>query len=211
MTKLPAPLIDGYHRFKEGQFARDRARYRELAEKGQSPSILIISCCDSRVGPETIFNMPPGAAFVVRNVANLVPPYEPDGGYHGTSAALEFAIQSLKIREILVLGHGGCGGIKAALDPGGDPLSPGDFIGKWIELLDTPAKSIVRKEWMSPDDRQKELEHMSIRCSIDNLLTFPCVEILADKQRIGLHGAWFDIASGTLWQMDRETGEFAKV
>ncbi len=210
MTVFPAPLLDGYRSFKEGQFARDSDRYRALAEKGQSPSTLIIACCDSRTSPETIFNTPPGSIFVVRNVANLVPPYEPDGSYHSTSAALEFAIQGLKIRQIVVLGHGGCGGIKAALDPAGEPLSPGDFIGKWMELLGPPAEAVASNKWMTMAERQKALERISIRYSIDNLRTFPCVSILWDKGRIGLHGAWFDIADGSLWLMNGETGDFTQ-
>ncbi len=210
MTAFPAPLLDGYRTFKEGQFVQDSDRYRQLAEQGQSPSTLIIACCDSRAGPEIIFNAPPGAVFVVRNVANLVPPYEPDGSYHSTSAALEFAIQSLKIRQIVVLGHGGCGGIKAALDPAGEPLSPGDFIGKWMELLGPPAEAIASNKWMTIAERQKALERISIRYSIDNLRTFPCVSILSEKKRIGLHGAWFDIADGSLWLMNEETGDFTQ-
>jgi carbonic anhydrase len=210
MKPFPRSLIDGYESFKKGRFAEDSKRYRELAEKGQQPTTLIIACCDSRVGPETIFNAPAGDAFVVRNVANLVPPYQPDGHYHATSAALEFAIQVLKIREIVVLGHGGCGGIQAALNPGGEPLSPGDFIGKWMELLGPPAEAIANNKWMTIAERQKALERISIRYSLANLRTFPCVSILSEKGRIGLHGAWFDIADGSLWLMDEKTGDFSQ-
>jgi len=209
MTTFPGNLLDGYHAFKSGRFADERDRYRELAEKGQTPSTLVIACCDSRAAPETIFNAPPGDIFVVRNVANLVPPYEPDGHYHATSAALEFAVQSLKIRQIVILGHGRCGGVKAALNPESEPLSPGDFIGKWMELLRPAAEAVYSNKWMTDAERQKALERISIRYSIDNLKTFPCVSILADKGRIGLHGAWFDIADGELWLMDPDTGDFA--
>lgn len=208
MTGFPSNLLDGYQAFKDGRFSLESNRYRELAEKGQKPSTMVIACCDSRVAPETIFNTPPGDVFVVRNVANLVPPYEPDGQFHSTSAALEFAVQSLKIRQIVVLGHGRCGGIQAALNPGGEPLSPGDFIGKWMELLGPPAESVYSNKWMTDAERQKALERISIRYSIDNLRTFPCVSILADRKRLTLHGAWFDIAEGDLWLMDEETGDF---
>ena len=208
MSAFPSNLLDGYHAFKQGRFPLESDRYRELAEKGQKPSTLVIACCDSRVAPETIFNAAPGDVFVVRNVANLVPPYEPDGQFHSTSAALEFAVQSLKIRQILVLGHGRCGGIHAALNPGGEPLSPGDFIGKWMELLGPPAEAVYSNKWMTDTERQKALERISIRYSIANLRTFPCVSILADKGRLTLHGAWFDIADGELWVMDEETGDF---
>jgi carbonic anhydrase len=211
MKAFPRSLLDGYNAFREGQFSENSVRYRQLAEQGQKPTTLIVACCDSRVGPENIFSSPAGEAFVIRNVANLVPPYEPDGHYHATSAALEFAIQVLKIREIVVLGHGGCGGIKAALNPAGEPLSPGDFIGKWMELLGPPAAAIASNKWMTIAERQKALERISIRYSIDNLRTFPCVSILSEKGRIGLHGAWFDIADGTLWLMDEKTGDFSKV
>lgn len=208
MAGFPSILLDGYRAFKEGRFSQESERYRELAEKGQNPSTLVIACCDSRVAPETVFNAAPGDVFVVRNVANLIPPYEPDGHFHATSAALEFAVQSLKIRQIVVLGHGRCGGIKAALNPGGEPLSPGDFIGKWMELLGPPAEAVYSNKWMTDAERQKALERISIRYSMANLLTFPCISILAEKKRLTLHGAWFDIAEGELWLMDQETGDF---
>ncbi len=174
---------------------------------------MVIACCDSRSAPETVFDTAPGAIFVVRNVANLVPPYEPDGAYHATSAALEFAVQSLTVKHIVVLGHGRCGGIRAALHPAAEPLSPGDFIGKWMKLLTPAADAIaaaVAAGRLSAAERQTALERASIRHSIANLRTFPCVSILEDKGRLGLHGAWFDIADGELWTMDPATGDFSK-
>ena len=210
MAAFPKSLLDGYQAFKNGRFAVERDRYRSLAEKGQTPETLIIACCDSRAAPETIFNALPGEVFVVRNVANMVPPYEPDGHYHSTSAALEFAVQSLKVKNIVVLGHGRCGGIKAALDPLDEPLSPGDFIGKWMQLLEGPAKAVAANELMTSGERQTALERISIRYTIANLRTFPCVDILERKGRLTLHGAWFDIAEGDLWLMDPETGDFSR-
>ena len=124
MTDFPDTLLQGYSRFMTGRYAEERARYRTLAETGQKPTTLIIACCDSRAAPETIFNAGPGELFVIRNVANLVPPYAPDGEHHSTSAALEFAVQSLRVKHIVVMGHGRCGGISAALDPNAEPLSP---------------------------------------------------------------------------------------
>src|SRR5690606_16939265 len=124
--------------------------------------------------------------FVVRNVANLVPPYSPDGELHGTSAALEFAVQALKIRQILVMGHGRCGGIRAALSPGGQPLSPGDFIGKWMGMLAPTAAAVSENNLMTASERQTALERISIRYSIQNLLTFPCVRILHEKGKLSL-------------------------
>ena len=210
MTEFPKNLIDGYRTFKLGHFAREGQRYRELAESGQTPQVMVIACCDSRTAPETVFNARPGEIFVTRNVANLVPPYAPDGAWHATSAALEYAVQSLKVRHIVVMGHGRCGGIRAALNPQGAPLSPGDFIGKWMELLKPVAAAVSSNEHMSAGEHQTALEHIAIRQSIANLRTFPCISALEEKSRLTLHGAWFDISSGDLWIMDADTGDFTR-
>lgn len=210
MDALPKKLLDGYRTFMSGQFPSESARYRELADQGQTPETMVIACCDSRAAPEIIFNTRPGEIFVVRNVANLVPPYEPDGLYHATSAALEFAVQSLKVKHIVVLGHGRCGGIKAALDPAAEPLSPGDFIGKWMGLLAPVAETVGANTFMTGAERQTALERISIRHSLANLRTFPCVSILERKERLSLHGAWFDISSGELWAMNPATGDFER-
>ena len=210
MTEFPHSLLHGYQSFKDDRYAREHARYRSLAEDGQKPEVMIIACCDSRSAPETIFNAAPGEIFVVRNVANLVPPYEPDGAYDSTSAALEFAVRSLKVRHIVVLGHGCCGGISAVLHPAAEPLSPGDFIGKWMKLLGPAAREIEAGGPLTDAERQTALERASIRHSIENLRTFPCVSILEDRERLSLHGAWFDIAHGELWTMNPATGDFSK-
>ncbi len=210
MNAFPPALLEGYREFRKQKFAYESERYRKLAEHGQTPETLMIACCDSRAAPEIIFNTVPGEIFVVRNVANLVPPHTPDGQYHGTSAALEFAIQGLKVKHIVVLGHGRCGGIQAALNPAAVPLSPGDFIGKWMELLAPAAEAITANRWATDAERQTALEHISIRHSIANLRTFPCVSILEGKGRLTLHGAWFDISSGELSVMDPETGDFVR-
>ena len=210
MSGFPEPLVHGYRSFKDDRYAREHDRYHRLAEQGQSPEIMVIACCDSRSAPETIFNTAPGEIFVVRNVANLVPPYEPDDRYHSTSAALEFAVQSLRVRHIVVLGHGRCGGIRAALHPAAEPLSPGDFIGKWMSLLGPAAEAIAGRSGLTEAERQTALERVSVRQSVSNLRTFPCVSILEDRGRLSLHGAWFDIADGDLWTMDPETGDFSR-
>jgi carbonic anhydrase len=171
---------------------------------------MVIACCDSRAAPEAIFDAGPGELFVVRNVANLVPPYAPDDNFHSTSAALEFAVQSLKVRNIVVMGHGRCGGIRAALNPGAAPLSPGDFIGKWMSLVEPAAQAVSGNTMMTATERQTSLERISIRFSIANLRTFPCVSILEGKGRLALHGAWFDISTGELWVMNRDTGDFER-
>ena len=137
---FPQALTEGYRAFLDDRFVREQDRYASLAE-GQSPEILIISCCDSRVSPEVIFDARPGELFVVRNVANLVPPFETGGEYHGTSAALEFAVQALKVKHIVVLGHARCGGVRAFADDAA-PLSPGDFIGRWVSLIRPAAEAL---------------------------------------------------------------------
>src|SRR6187431_3556506 len=131
---FPQRLIEGYGAFASGRLQSEQHRYRELAERGQTPEIMVIGCCDSRVSPEVIFNARPGELFVVRNVANLVPPYAPDGQAHGVSAALEFGVAALKVQHIVVLGHAQCGGVRAYAEEA-EPLTPGDFIGKWMSLM----------------------------------------------------------------------------
>lgn len=210
MSNFPKHLLDGYSKFMAGRYSKEEKRYRELADKGQTPDTMIIACCDSRAAPETIFDTGPGSLFVVRNVANLVPPYNPDGSYHSTSAALEFAVQALKVKNIVVMGHGRCGGIKAALTPDSSPLSPGDFIGKWMTLLSDLASKVLEADLLTDAERQTMLERVAIKNSIENLRSFPCVNILEGKDRINLHGAWFDISTGELWLLDNETGNFAR-
>ena len=210
MIQFPERLLDGYRAFMAGRYTHDLNRYRTLAETGQKPRTMVIACCDSRAAPETIFDCGPGELFVVRNVANLVPPYKPDGEYHGTSAALEFAVQGLKVENIVVLGHGRCGGIAASLDQDFAPLSSGDFIGQWMKLVQPAAEVIAANTLLTATERQRAMERVSIRFSLQNLRTFPCVNILEGKGRITLHGAWFDISTGELWVMNPETGDFVR-
>ena len=208
---LPDRLLRGYASFRYGRFQTENQRYRALAETGQDPGVLVIACCDSRAAPELIFDASPGEIFVVRNVANLVPPYAPDGEYHGTSAALEFAVMGLKVQDIVVMGHGRCGGIKAALADASQPLSPGDFIGKWISLLEKPVAECMCAGDTDPGARQQRLEHLSIVHSLANLRTFPCIQALEAAGRIRLHGAWFDIAVGELHVYDEETAGWTRL
>ena len=210
MPHLPQRLLDGYRSFMAGKFAGESARYRALAREGQSPETMVIACCDSRSAPETIFDSGPGELFVVRNVANLVPPFAPDGEFHSTSAALEFGVMSLKVKHIVVMGHGRCGGIRAALAPEQRPLSPGDFIGKWMSLVEPAAQAVAGNTMMTTSERQTALERISIRFSLANLRTFPCVKALEEKGRLSLSGAWFDISTGELWAMNRATGDFER-
>jgi carbonic anhydrase len=208
---LPQRLLDGYGAFRAGRLPTEQDRYRALAESGQAPEIMVIGCCDSRVSPEVIFDARPGELFVVRNVANLVPPYTPDGAQRAVSAALEFAVQALKVKHIVVLGHARCGGIRAYTEPG-EPLSPGDFIGKWMALI-APAAAAAgsETEYGSRDAYLARLEQVSIIKTLDNLMTFPCVRILAERGRLALHGAYFGVAEGALSVLDRTSGEFRPV
>lgn len=206
---LPDRLVNGYAAFLEGRFPQESERYLRLAETGQSPRTMIISCCDSRVSPEVIFDVGPGELFIVRNVANLVPPYAPDGNQHGTSAALEFAVQALRVSDIVVLGHAQCGGIRASVAEDQEPLSPGDFIGKWITLIAPAAQRTGgrgRNETL--DGYVERLALSSIQQSLANLRTFPCVQILESKGRLHLHGAYFAVATGDLMLLDSQTGQF---
>jgi carbonic anhydrase len=205
-VNFPERLLAGYDSFRANRLPEDSARYRILADAGQRPQVMVIACSDSRAAPETIFDANPGEIFVVRNVANLVPPYDPDGHYHGTSAAIEFAVAHLKVRHIVVMGHGRCGGISAYLDGKADP---GDFIDRWISLL-TPAAESLSDE-LDEKTRERALEFASIRQGIDNLKSFPMIANLASIGEIELHGAWFDISTGELFVLDGARGTFEQV
>ncbi|ENN84284.1 carbonic anhydrase protein [Rhizobium freirei PRF 81] len=210
MQSFPDTLLNGYRNFMSGRYVDERERYRSLAELGQNPSTLVIACCDSRSAPEIIFDAGPGELFVIRNVANMVPPYEPDGNFHSTSSALEFAVLSLKVSDIVVMGHGRCGGIRAALDPDAEPLSPGDFIGRWMALLRPAAEQIQSNDIMTQTERQTALERISIRNSLNNLRSFPEIKAREEEGKLNLHGAWFDISTGELWIMDPNTRDFIR-
>ena len=209
MRDIPE-LVDGYRRFLSDRYPEHAALYRSLAEIGQSPKTMVIACCDSRVDPATIFSAAPGQLFVVRNVANLAPPFEPHGDYHGTSAALEFAVTGLEVENIVVMGHARCGGVRAYMDGLYDRAATGTFIGRWMSMLNAARTSAIVKGACSTDAAQQQaLEHASVRQSLENLETFPFVrERLADN-RLRLRGAYFDIADGILLALDPETGGFA--
>lgn len=210
MSLLPDHLLNGYRNFITGRYVNESARYRSLAREGQAPETMIIACCDSRAAPETIFDAGPGELFVLRNIANLVPPYEPDGEFHSTSAALEFAVQALKVKNIVVMGHGRCGGIKAALNPDHSPLDEGDFIGKWMSMLAPVSEEVSKYTFLTNTERETVLERLSVRHSITNLRTFPYIREREADGRLKVHGAWFDISTGELWVMDNETGDFSR-
>ena len=207
---FPQRLIDGYNAFVGGRLQREQDRYRELAERGQSPQIMVIGCCDSRVSPEVIFDAGPGELFVVRNVANLIPPYSPDGAYHGVSAALEFGVGALRVKHIVVLGHAHCGGVRAFAEEHA-PLSPGDFIGKWMSLIAPAAEKLGARADAPLADYLTRLEQASVANSLDNLMTFPRLAKLIEKGKIAMHGAYFGVALGSLSVLDQVAKEFVPV
>jgi carbonic anhydrase len=205
MAEFPERLTNGYAAFREGRLAADRDRYRRLAERGQRPEVMIIGCSDSRSAPETIFDAAPGELFVHRNVANLVPPFDADGHQHGTSAALEFGVIALKVRHLVILGHGRCGGVEAFL--ANKPLGDTDFIGRWIGLLG-PAAALIADDPDQTAARQRALEFASIRQGLANLRSFPWIAASESAGSLRLHGAWFDIGTGELLVFDSASGEF---
>ncbi|MBL8844920.1 MAG: carbonic anhydrase [Hyphomicrobium zavarzinii] len=212
MSSFPEQLTDRYRRFKHRHFVPNADHYEELATYGQDPEVMIISCCDSRVDPETVFSAMPGELFVVRNVANLVPPYETGGKFHGVSAAIEFAVMNLRIKHLVVMGHSGCGGVKTALDQSAAIQTEAKFISRWMSMLDEARLHVVSAHQMAPQaEKLRLLEHEGIKTSIANLRTFPFVKQVEDKGRLSLHGAYFDIATGTLSVLNHSRGEFFPV
>lgn len=212
---LPLHLVEGYEVFLGGRFRSEEARFRNLAIKGQRPTTMVIGCCDSRVAPEAIFDAGPGELFVLRNVAALVPPYEPDDHFHGASAALEYAIMALEVRHIVVLGHGQCGGVRAYAqiveNPETPRLSHSDFIGDWIKMLAPAVERLGRAP--DPEDRAylQALEFETIKQTLIHLRSFPMVQILERRGYLHLHGAFFSVMDGRLLALDEATGAFEPV
>ena len=207
---FPKRLIDGYTAFLSERLPLEQSRFRELAETGQRPEIMVIGCSDSRVSPEAIFDAHPGELFVARNVANLVPPYTPDAATRAMSAALEFAVQALKVKHIVVLGHAQCGGIRAFAEHAA-PLSPGDFIGHWMALIAPAAEALGPRGDAPFADYLTRLEQASVVKTLDNLMTFPWVKSRVEGGQLALHGAYFGVATGQLSALDRASGAFVPV
>jgi carbonic anhydrase len=205
-------LIDGYRRFRDKSWASERERWSELAE-GQSPQVMILSCADSRVDPAQIFDGRPGEMFVARNIAALAPPYETSSGYHGVSASLEFAVTQLKVGEILVMGHGMCGGCAAALTGQFDDTEPGEghFIADWVRMLDE-ARDKVRSRHNELDRPAfLDMEHEAVKVSLENLRTFPWIAEREEAGELKLHGAHFSISEGRLYILDEAEDTFRPV
>jgi carbonic anhydrase len=199
-------LIAGYWRFRAGVWPERRKSFKSLAEKGQNPRAMVISCIDSRVDPAMIFDTAPGEILVVRNVANLVPPYSPDTAYHGTSAAVEFGVRVMEITDLVVLGHGLCGGVRALLN--GAPETASDFVGPWMSIAE--AARLRASECETPEEAQRCCEQEVIKVSLANLMTFPWLAERVEAGKLALHGAWFAIHSGRLTLLQKD-GSFAEV
>ena len=210
MSPFPQALLDGYRTFRTQRLPTEQSRYRELSERGQSPETMVIGCCDSRVSPEVIFDAGPGELFVMRNIANLVPVYQPDANAHGVSAALEFAVNVLHVKHIVVLGHAQCGGIRAFIDKAA-PLSPGDFIGKWMAMFIKPGEVVEQRERETMADFIVRIEKAAVFRSLENLMTFPFVRSAVERGDMRLHGAYFGVARGLLFVLDPATKEFRSV
>ena len=216
MSVAPSPeldvLLEGYRRFRENRWHPQHDRWSALSE-GQEPKVMIIACSDSRVDPSQIFDVDPGETFVVRNVAAMVPPFETTPGHHGVSAALEFAVQVLKVREILVMGHGMCGGCKAALtqELHGTEPGQGGFIANWISMLDHVREPIVQEFGTTGRPAERAMEQAGVKVSLANLRTFPAVRAKEASGELVLRGALFAISDGVLRLLDEQTGEFLPV
>jgi carbonic anhydrase len=197
---LPGALRAGYRRFLADRYSNDARRYRELAIEGQRPDTLVVACSDSRSAPEAVFDAGPGELFVVRNIAGLVPEYAPDGQAHGVSAALEYGVLALGVRSVVVVGHGRCGGIAAALDDAA-PLSATDFVGAWVTELRDLAEDPDVRDQPDPAARRLALERRSVERSLDHLRSFPWIRSREAAGALALHGAWFDIELGELHEV----------
>ncbi|WP_394727702.1 carbonic anhydrase [Altererythrobacter sp. GH1-8] len=208
-----AELLKGYERFRSGAYPKQKARYDDLVARGQHPKLMIIGCSDSRVDPAQIFDVDPGEIFVVRNVAALVPPFETTPGLHGVSAALEFAVQFLEVRQIVVMGHGMCGGCKAALtqDLHGSAPGEGGFIANWIHLLDDARDEVAADHGITGRAAERAMEMAGVRVSLANLRTFPCVREKEASGALKLRGTFFAISEGVLHVLDEATGKFNPV
>lgn len=206
---LPHYLVQRYHGWRATSFAENRAWYRRLADEGQRPRAMVISCCDSRVHVTSIFGADTGEFFIHRNIANLVPGYAPDGEQHGTSAAVEYAVTTLKVAHLIVLGHSQCGGVAgchamcAGLAPELDKAT--SFVGRWMDIL-RPGYDRIKD--LPADEQIPALERMAVQVSLDNLMTFPFVAAAVEADELSLHGLLHDIRDGQLWALDQH-GTFA--
>ena len=196
-------LLSGFRDFRTRYFEEQPEVYAKLVARGQQPEVLLIGCSDSRADPAILLSAEPGELFIVRNVANLVPPYQPDSHYHGTSAALEFAVRDLGVRHVLVLGHSGCGGIQALLNPAA-VLENREFIAQWVSIADQIRKDAGLVDPANP----RAAEQAAIRVSLANLMSFPWIDERVKSGKLSLHGWWFDLEEGALWGVDEPEAAF---
>ena len=210
---LPNNLIKRYMGWRATGFSENKAWYKRLAEEGQHPRAMVISCCDSRVHATSIFGADSGEFFIHRNIANLVPPFETDGGLHGTSATIEYDVTALKVAHIIVLGHSNCGGVKGCIDmcSGNAPQLEEDssFVGRWIDILRPGYEKV--KQTSKPETLQEDMEKQAVLTSLSNLMTFPFVKAGVEEENLSLHGLWTDIAEGSLEVFDPSRGEFTPI
>lgn len=206
---LPNYLVQRFHGWRATTYQDNKAWYRRLAENGQHPRAMVISCCDSRVHVTSIFGADEGEFFIHRNIAGLVPPYLPDGAHHGTSAAVEYAVTSLKVAHILVVGHSSCGGVKGCHDmcSGHAPAleEKSSFVGRWMDVL---RPGYDRVTHLPQEDQLRALEKEAVLTSLENLMSFPFVKAAVDSESLTLHGLWNNIGEGELEQFDPARGGF---
>lgn len=210
---LPKYLVQRYQGWKATDYAENAAWYRRLATEGQRPRAMVISCCDSRVHVTSIFGADTGEFFIHRNIANLVPPYAPDGDHHGTSAAVEYAVTALKVAHLIVLGHSQCGGVQGCIDMcnGKAPEldKPNSFVGRWMDILRPGYDSI--KDAPEGEEQARALEKRSVVISLENLMTFPFIEERVKTSELSLHGLWTGIGEGALEEYNPASDQFRPV
>ncbi len=204
-------LIQGFQRFREQHFEKHDTLYQQLVTEGQTPQVLVVACCDSRVDPALVFNCDPGDLFVIRNVANLVPPLEVHSGRHGTTAAIEYGVSTLGVKHIVVLGHAHCGGIDALVKTGGVG-TPGSYIDDWMSLVESARAEVIAEMPHAPiEEQERACEQRSILVSLENLKTFPWIRERVEDGSLVLHGWYFDIEHGQLLNYDATTRSFVAV
>jgi carbonic anhydrase len=211
MTDTPHKLVEGFSRFREQHFQHKDSLYQQLVKEGQTPRTLVVACCDSRVDPALVFDCDPGDLFVIRNVANLVPPLEGHSGHHGTTAAIEYGVCTLGVRHIIVLGHAQCGGINALVKTGGVG-TPGSYIDEWMCLVESArAEVIAEMPDATPAEQERACERRAILVSLGNLMTFPWIRERVECGELQLHGWYFDIKYGQLLRYDATAREFTAI
>lgn len=212
MSKIPQKLVNGFQRFREQHFESNDNFYQQLVKGGQTPKTLVVACCDSRVDPALVLDCEPGDLFVIRNVANLVPPAEGRAGHHGTTAAIEYGVRTLGVQHIIVFGHARCGGINALVRAGGTSNQPASFIDDWMGLAESARASVVQAmPEATLEEQARACEQSAILVSLDNLMTFPWIRERVESGKLELYGWYFDIENGQLLNYDATTRRFTEL